>query len=74
MDHRQVLPALGTALGDGAVAEEEIVEVDQHRGIVEDDGQGHPIEGVAGDFSEQGTPPFLCQSAIRRLIYYAVLP
>ena len=59
MDHRQVLPALGTALGDGAVAEEEIVEVDQHRGIVEDDGQGHPIEGVTGDFSEQGIPPLL---------------
>lgn len=59
MNHWQVLPALGTALGNGAVAEEEIVEVDQHRGIVEDDGQGHPIEGVAGDFSEQGTPPLL---------------
>ena len=59
MDHRHVLPALGTALGDGAVAEEEIVEVDQHRGIVEDDGQGHPVEGVAGDFSEQERPPFL---------------
>ena len=59
MDHWQVLPALGTALGDSAVAEEEIVEVDQHRGIVEDDGQGHPIEGVAGDFSEQERPPFI---------------
>ena len=59
MDYRQVFPALGTALGDGAVAEEEIVEVDQHRGVVEDDGQGHSIEGVAGDFSEQERPPFL---------------
>ena len=59
MGHRHILPALGTALGDSAIAEEEIVEVDQHRGIVEDDGQGHSIEGVAGDFSEQGTPPLL---------------
>lgn len=59
MDHWQILPALGAAFGDGAIAEEEIVEVDQHRGIVEDDGQGHPIEGVTGDFSEQKRPPFL---------------
>ena len=59
MGHRHILPTLGASLGDGAVAEEEIVEVDQHRGIVEDDGQGYPIKGVAGDFSEQERPPFI---------------
>ena len=59
MDYRQVLPALGAAFGDSAVAEEEIVEVDQYRGVVEYDGQGHSVEGVTGDFSEQGRSPFL---------------
>ena len=58
MDHGQVFPAPVAVLchlaGDRAVAEEEVVEVHQDRGIVEDDRQGHPVEGVTSDFSEQG--------------------
>ena len=60
MDHWQILPALGAALGDGAVAEEEIVEVDQHRGIVEDDGQRAPGRGRGGRFQRTGASSFYC--------------
>ena len=44
MHHGYVLPAAVLTIDGVAIPHPEVVQVDQHRGVIKDDGQGHTIE------------------------------
>ena len=50
MDNGYVLPAAALTVDGVPVPHEKIVQVDQQRGVIEDDREGDAIQGVAGDF------------------------
>ena len=60
MDNRYVLPPTVFSICVIVVSHEEIVEIDQHSGIIYDDGQRYAIKSVLGDFNVHGKAFLWC--------------